>query len=42
MNASIKNHQKLIVLGSGPAGWTVAVYAARANLKLWLLLACSL
>lgn len=26
-------HHKLIILGSGPAGWTAAVYAARANLS---------
>lgn len=25
-------HSRLIILGSGPAGWTSAVYAARANL----------
>ncbi|HEX4870864.1 MAG TPA: thioredoxin-disulfide reductase [Nevskiaceae bacterium] len=27
------NHHRLIILGSGPAGYTAAVYAARANLK---------
>ena len=26
------NHHRLIILGSGPAGYTAAVYAARANL----------
>lgn len=31
------NHHKLIILGSGPAGYTAAVYAARANLNPVLL-----
>jgi len=30
---SQSNHHKLIILGSGPAGYTAAVYAARANLN---------
>ena len=30
---SESRHSRLIILGSGPAGYTAAVYAARANLK---------
>lgn len=30
---SESQHHRLIILGSGPAGYTAAIYAARANLK---------
>lgn len=29
----MSNHHRLIILGSGPAGYSAAIYAARANLK---------
>jgi len=32
-----KIHQQLIILGSGPAGYTAAIYAARANLQTTLI-----
>ena len=31
------NHSKVLILGSGPAGYTAAVYAARANLNPMLI-----
>lgn len=33
MTASQTQHHRLIILGSGPAGYTAAIYAARANLN---------
>ena len=30
---STPQHHRLIILGSGPAGYTASIYAARANLQ---------
>jgi thioredoxin reductase (NADPH) len=33
MSGNEQRHVKVLILGSGPAGWTAAVYAARANME---------
>ncbi len=33
MSDTHENIEKVVIVGSGPAGWTAAIYAARANLQ---------
>ena len=34
---AVTRHSRLVILGGGPAGYTAAIYAARANLEPILL-----
>ena len=36
------SHEKIIIIGAGAAGYTAAIYAARANLSPLFLLDCNL
>ncbi|MDO5308170.1 MAG: FAD-dependent oxidoreductase [Planctomycetia bacterium] len=33
VNSQRSNHEELVIVGSGPAGWTAALYSARASLR---------